>query len=65
MTTATSDKLKSMEGLYLEKSVENMEGSTFKEVNNASYLLPLESIGIKDVPKSDSPARMSQSLIQS
>ena len=64
MTTSTSDKLKTMRGNYFEKSINDMPNSTRREVSDATFKLPLNSIGIKDVPSKKSPARTSQSLFQ-
>ena len=64
MTTATSDKLKTMRGNYFEKAINDMPNSTRREVSDATFKLPLNSIGIKDVPSKKSPARLSQSLFQ-
>ena len=64
MTTATSDKLKTMRGNYFEKAISDMPNATRREVSDATFKLPLNSIGIKDVPSKNSPARLSQSLFQ-
>ena len=65
VTTRTSDKLSTMQGNYLEKSISDIPGTTRAELSKHIYKLPLEAIGIKDVPKKDSPAKVSQSLFQS
>ena len=65
VTTRTSDKLETMQGNYIEKAISDIPGITKAEIGQHIYKLPLEAIGIKDVPKKDSPAKVSQSLFQS